>query len=86
MRKFHPAYSAAYLIIGAGVAILHGGYASFGLIEAAVLVPFLIAAWWVISDFSGCRHGIDSGSRRRGGIGSRFGAFLSRLFRDRRGP
>lgn len=53
MKKFHPAYSAAFLIVGSGALISRGRYSSYGPIDTAILVLFLIFFWWLISDFSG---------------------------------
>ncbi|TPM38601.1 hypothetical protein [Mesorhizobium sp. B2-3-4] len=72
MRKFHPAYSAAHILVGTGAALWHGGYAGYGVMETAILVPFLIFFWWLVSDFSG-----GEGGTAREGVATKKGNCLS---------
>ncbi|MER9596941.1 hypothetical protein [Mesorhizobium sp. M0244] len=82
MKKFHPTYSAAFLIVGSGALISRGRYSSYGPIDTAILVLFLIFFWWLISDFSGGKADVDADRRQSAdnGIAFPFGKFLSRVF------
>jgi len=83
MKKFHPAYSAAFLIVGTGAMISRVRYSSYGPIDTTIFVLFLIFFWWIISDFSGGKASMDADRRQSAdnGIAFRFGRFLIRIFR-----
>ncbi|TRC90594.1 hypothetical protein FJV80_05525 [Mesorhizobium sp. WSM4310] len=58
-------------------------YSSYGPIDTAIFVVFLVFFWWLISDFSGSKGEIDANEAAsvEETIGFRFGRSLSRIFR-----
>lgn len=86
MLKLRPLAAAlAIALLVAGV-LRRSGYHSYGPIDTAVFVLFLIFVWWLISDFSGgkerapadAENGVDNS------LAFRLGKVLNRVFRPGR--
>ena len=58
------------------------GYSSYGPIDTAIFLVFLVFFWWLISDFSGGKGETDADEAAsvEKNIAFRFGRFLSRIF------
>ncbi|ESX83765.1 hypothetical protein [Mesorhizobium sp. LSHC412B00] len=83
MMKLRPLAAAiAIAAVLAGV-YRRSGYTTYGLLDTAILVVFLVFFWWLISDFSRRKARVDADGRQStdGGIAFRFGRFLRRVFR-----
>ncbi|MBZ9895368.1 MULTISPECIES: hypothetical protein [unclassified Mesorhizobium] len=83
MKKLHPAAAAMTIAVLLAGVLRHSGYSTYGPIDTAILVVFLVFFWWLISDFSGGKAAIDADDGRSAdnGMAFRFGRFLSRVFR-----
>ncbi|MET3593628.1 MULTISPECIES: hypothetical protein [Mesorhizobium] len=80
LRPFAAAFAIALLVAGV---LRRSGYHSYGLIDTAVLILFLIFVWWLISDFSGGKEPVltDAKDGVDNSLAFRFGKFLNRVFR-----
>jgi hypothetical protein len=82
MKKLHPAAAAVSIGVALAIVLRRTGYSSYGPIDTAIFVVFLVFFWWLVSDFSGGKGETDTNEAAsvEKNIAFRFGRFLSRLF------
>ncbi|WP_143019382.1 hypothetical protein [Mesorhizobium qingshengii] len=82
MKKLHPAAAAVAMAVVLALVIRRSGYSSYGPIDTAIFLVFLVFFWWLISDFSGGKGGndADEATSVEKNFAFRFGRSLSRIF------